>query len=140
LSRKDKAAQSQYNKENRWKYKSRVKVYNERYYNSHREQCYQRAKEYNTRLKYEVLSHYSKGIPVCINCGYKDIRALSVDHINGDGNEQRKALRTIGRSNLYSWLKGNNYPEGYQVLCMNCQFIKREERDELRRNSRTVCR
>jgi len=25
---------------------------------------------------------------------------------------------------LYSWLKKNNFPKGFQVLCMNCNFAK----------------
>lgn len=26
--------------------------------------------------------------------------------------------------------KAENYPEGFQTLCMNCQFVKRAERNE----------
>ena len=34
------------------------------------------------------------------------------------------------KGNLYNWLIKNNFPSGFQTLCMNCQFIKREENRE----------
>ncbi len=77
-------------------------------------------------LKVKVLTHYGGGKCKCIICGFADIRALSIDHIEGGGNEHR---RTMGRSNIYKWLVENDYPEGYQTLCMNCQFIKRYKKD-----------
>jgi hypothetical protein len=31
---------------------------------------------------------------------------------------------------LAKWIIDNNYPPSIQILCMNCQFIKRHERNE----------
>lgn len=84
-------------------------------------------REYHHRLKIEVLTHYGGNPPHCIRCGYADTRALSVDHVNGGGTQH---LRLIGKSHYYGWLKKNGYPAGFQVLCMNCQFIKRSENHE----------
>ena len=65
----------------------------------------------------------------CVKCGFSDIRSLSIDHINGRGNRQRQGkLRTS--ASFYAWLKAQGYPVGYQTLCMNCQFIKRDENNE----------
>ena len=75
-------------------------------------------------LKLEVLTHYGGGKLACVKCGFNDIRALSIDHINNDGGEHRKVVKS-GR--IYKWLRDNHYPEGYQTLCMNCQFIKKFE-------------
>ena len=58
-----------------------------------------------------------------------DIRALSIDHINSDGASHRKEVG----NGMYRWLLKNNFPEGFQVLCMNCQFIKRETNNECTR-------
>jgi len=74
-----------------------------------------------------VLTHYGNEKCSCVKCGFSDIRALSIDHINGDGANHRKEVRS---SNLYRWLIQNNYPEGFQTLCMNCQSIKRYENNE----------
>ena len=80
---------------------------------------------YRLRLKAKILTHYGNGKLACVNCGFSDIQALSIDHINGNGAEWRKLHG--GRSSiiLYRYLQRENFPEGYQTLCMNCQFIKR---------------
>jgi len=89
------------------------------------------------RTKLDVMSHYSgSSQPQCANPygqhegSYADIRALSIDHVNGGGTKHRKALGSGGGLAFYGWLIKNAYPPGYQVLCMNCQFIKRHESKE----------
>jgi hypothetical protein len=82
--------------------------------------------ERNKKWKIEVLTHYGNGVLACVKCGFTDIRALTIDHINNDGYAHRKTLGLSGRG-FYYWLKRENFPEGFQTLCMNCQFIKREE-------------
>lgn len=91
-----------------------------------------RAKELNKnerlRLKLDVLSHYSiLDTPICSQCGFSDVRALHLDHINNDGAASRRAntgSRTIAGTTYYRWVRKNDYPEGYQVLCANCNYIK----------------
>jgi len=73
--------------------------------------------------KIEVLTHYGNGKCACIKCGFWDARALSIDHINGGGS---KHIKSLGKP-FYDWLVENNYPDGYQTLCMNCQWIKKAE-------------
>ncbi len=80
-------------------------------------------------LKVEVLTYYGNGECACVKCGFSDIRALSIDHIEGRGNRHRQGkLRTS--ASFYAWLKARDYPQGYQTLCMNDQFIKRDENNE----------
>jgi len=81
---------------------------------------------WDKKLKIEILSHYANGIPKCNICKETDLRCLSIDHINGNGAKHRKENKNYS----YSWLKKNNYPKEFQVLCMNCQFIKRKENHE----------
>lgn len=81
------------------------------------QKCY-----HKTRLR--VLSHYSKGIPFCNNCGVKDERVLSIDHINDDGYKHRKE---INQSSIVFWIVKNNFPKGFQVLCHNCNWLKELE-------------
>ncbi len=85
----------------------------------------------------DVLSHYSEKTMACKRCGFDDLRALSIDHVHGDGYLWRKK-NTHGASGtrLYQWLKRSNYPDGFQVLCMNCQFIKRRENNEEKKVAR----
>ena len=59
---------------------------------------------------------------VCVDCGFSDMRALSLDHVLNNGNKERIALGVRG---VYRQAKSKHQPEKYQILCMNCQFIKR---------------
>lgn len=74
-------------------------------------------------MKTSILTHYGDGKCACVNCGFSDIRALTIDHTDGRGAQHRKSIGRGGLS-FYRWLFDNDFPEGYQTLCMNCQFIK----------------
>lgn len=66
----------------------------------------------------------------CIKCGFADIRALQIDHINGGGSKERKNLGTGGsfhKQVLKSFIANENK---YQLLCANCNWIKRFENNE----------
>jgi hypothetical protein len=85
-------------------------------------------KKYREKLRLQILTHYSGGQPKCAHCNCHDDRVLTIDHINGNGNKHR---RNIGAgTGFYAWLKRNNFPEGFQVLCMNCNWLKRMESDK----------
>jgi hypothetical protein len=91
----------------------------------------ERERNWRLRFKRKIMSHYCEdGIVKCIRCKFEDIRALSIDHITGGGIKHRKAIGAVGSAEFYRWLRNNNYPAGFQVLCMNCQFIKRFENNE----------
>jgi len=70
------------------------------------------------KLREEVISAYGEA---CACCGEHQIEFLAMDHINNDGKEHRKV---VPPSEFYPWLKRNNYPKGYQVLCNNCNLAK----------------
>lgn len=67
-----------------------------------------------------VLEHYSGGHTHCACCSEDKIEFLTIDHINGGGTEHRRCIGN-GRS-IYRWLKNNGYPDGFRVLCMNCNM------------------
>lgn len=56
----------------------------------------------------------------CKCCGEDYYEFLSIDHEAGNGAEHRR-LELRGQD-LYSWLIRNDFPEGFRVLCMNCNF------------------
>ncbi len=76
----------------------------------------------NVALRNELLNHYSNGTCKCALCGEKRVACLSIDHINGGGNQHRKSIRAEGTV-FYWWLKKNNFPKGFRIICMNCQFV-----------------
>jgi len=55
----------------------------------------------------------------CACCDEDQYEFLTIDHIGGGGSKHR---REIGSRRLYSWLADHNYPEGFQVLCHNCNM------------------
>ncbi len=80
--------------------------------------------EYKRRIKKEVFSYYSNGIPSCKRCGETDIIVLTMDHVNNDGGEHRKSLNLKMGYESYAWLRKNGFPDGFQVLCFNCNVSK----------------
>ncbi len=77
------------------------------------------------RNKLEALTHYGNGVAVCVRCGFVDVRALTIDHVNGGGRQHRIS---INNNHIYVWLRQQGYPSGYQTLCANCQMLKEAER------------
>ncbi len=79
-------------------------------------ECVEKRKNYGRTHpeKLDALQHYGMK---CACCGESRYEFLTIDHINGGG---RKHNAEIGQGHLYRWLKKNNYPEGFRVLCHNC--------------------
>jgi len=79
--------------------------------------------EHKRRIRLQVLTHYSNGeTPSCACCGETYIEFLAIDHVDGGGTKHRKEIKVNGGTGFYQWLKQNNYPEGFRVLCHNCNF------------------
>jgi len=87
------------------------------------------------RLK--ILKHYSKlhsnsNIPCCNCCGENfHVDFLALDHIAGkrqmDLEPELKKLKYSSKlkgMNLHRWIIHNNFPDGFQILCTNCNFAK----------------
>lgn len=82
-------------------------------------------------VKLKTFNYYSNNTCKCNRCGFSDIRALCLDHVNGDGNTHRKNGGKKG-INLYRSLCKHNFVSDYdfQVLCSNCNMIKFFENKE----------
>lgn len=82
---------------------------------------YARNRKLNAKLV--ILDRYGKS---CALCGFDDMRALHLDHINNNGAEERKSLgsQKFSGANFYMYLIKQGLPDGYQTLCANCNFIK----------------
>jgi len=72
-----------------------------------------------TKLRDQIFQKY--GGYRCTCCGETESRFLTIDHVNGGGNKHRRA---IGIGRFYYWLRDNNFPAGFQVLCYNCNLGK----------------
>lgn len=74
------------------------------------------------KLRNEVLFRYSNGTMSCACCGEDHREFLSIEHDSGGGVQHRKSIG--GAAYLHGWLKKNNWPNGYSVLCYNCNCSK----------------
>lgn len=91
------------------------------------ESCLQKQRDFRKSKKIQVFEAY--GGSKCNCCGETVLEFLTIDHINNNGAEHRREItgssnRSGGGSYMYLWLIKNNFPEGFQVLCANCQLGK----------------
>jgi hypothetical protein len=83
------------------------------------------SKTSNKVIKAEAMKYYCQGDIKCQGCGDDEFELLTIDHIDGNGNKHRQETGAKTGKNFCFWLKRNNYPSGFQVLCWNCQWLKR---------------
>lgn len=79
-----------------------------------------KTREYERREKdrYDVISHYSHGEICCACCGESTYDFLTIDDIHSKHHKYFNKHHTA--STWYHWLIKNKFPEGFQVLCYNC--------------------
>lgn len=101
---------------------------------SHREQIIAKLTATNNSRRRDIVAFFGG---VCAHCPTTDPRVLQMDHINGGGAAERRA----GRMTLYyRWRAIRDDPEAarrkFQLLCANCNIIKRCERGEYNHQGR----
>jgi hypothetical protein len=71
-------------------------------------------REWERRQRLQAIEHYGGK---CDCCGESRYEFLAIDHIDGGGVRHR---REDNIPNIARWLITNNYPDGFRVLCHNC--------------------
>ena len=106
--------------------KQRNKWYKEIGYKTRREKVWTE--------KITLFQIYSNGTMKCALCDNDDIDVLVIDHINGGGTEHRKKVNGPDAYPLsISWYKTQGYPEGYRLLCRNCnwkEYLRLRDREK----------
>ena len=123
---KDKDRKATYEKEYALKNREHIYARTTQWRHNNREKYLAQKNNYLDKIRKEGLTHYGNGKLACVRCGFDDIRALSIDHIGGGGKKHAREIKC----RIVVWLRSHHYPEGYQTLCMNCQFIKKLENKE----------
>lgn len=76
------------------------------------------------KIKIDCFNQY--GGCICACCRESIMDFLTLDHIDRNGAEERKCLKKQGiavvGTNFYRYLRRSGYPNGYQVLCYNCNI------------------
>lgn len=86
-----------------------------------------RIREYYDSVKEQIYLIYGSR---CSRCGFEDKRALQLDHIRGGG---RRLKHKRGKELAAKICSGKLPREDFQLLCANCNWIKRWENNECKR-------
>ena len=69
----------------------------------------------------------------CVKCGFSDIRALQIDHKIGSCIKDRIKFKNDNLAHIY-YLKNPIFAlNNLQILCANCNWIKRSENNEIKK-------
>jgi hypothetical protein len=120
ISKDKKAYQKKWFQEN----KERNRKKSREWYQKNQERGKEINQKSNKKIKLMVLQYYGGELPQCSCCKEKEQGFLTIDHINNDGAEHRRKIQRGGGVGFYYWLKTNNFPDGFQVLCFNCNISK----------------
>lgn len=118
----------------RRRYSGLEKISSQKYSKTHREQrlAYSRSYAIKDRarkrgFRITIIDYLGNS---CCYCGFSDIRALQLDHIIGGGQKEIKKFRTSYSMYKYYSLNLDKAKEKLQVLCANCNWIKKYENRE----------
>lgn len=106
----------------------KIRLYMAEYRQNNREQIranykknykdHYREKLKNQRREERIFALNFYGDHKCACCGETEYNFLAIDHKYGGGGEHSRQIHR----NLARWLRVNNYPPGFRVLCHNCNF------------------
>ena len=118
----------------RYKENPKVKEYRDKYRKNNRAKIRESQRRYHRRIKEELFNLLGNK---CVKCGFADKRALQIDHINGGGCKELKLYSSKDyRRVVLKSLK--NKENKYQLLCANCNWIKRDTNNELYKQPRKI--
>lgn len=78
-------------------------------------------KRHRAKLRHTVLEHYSNATFACECCHEREYQFLAIDHVYPVGRKPKNGAPRSGPT-LYRWLINNGFPDGYRVLCHNCNL------------------
>ncbi len=95
-----------------------IKARRKKAYKENPEYTFEKTRKRVNKARKEAIEYYGNK---CNCCDETIFRFLTIDHKNGRGNEHRRKLKS---KSIYIWLRQNNYPKEFQVLCFNCNCAK----------------
>lgn len=120
-------------------HKKQIRKRNQDHYRKNKAKMLKQNAEYIRKAREKLKNEIFKLLGnQCTHCKIKDKQVLQIDHVYGGGNKERKAI-----GNPISYYKKilekiKFGSQDYQLLCANCNIIKRIERKEYRGKSLRV--
>lgn len=81
---------------------------------------------------FELLGNKCSNPKCLVPNGCDDIRCLQLDHINGGGTKEYKKFKVVNSLYYYYFKHPEEAKEKLQILCANCNWIKRHEKNEIK--------
>lgn len=87
--------------------------------------CLEKKREEVANRKKLVINYYGGK---CECCSETCLTFLNIDHIMGGGNKHRAEIANFKgekphcNSKVYNWIVRNGFPDGFRVLCFNCNW------------------
>lgn len=82
--------------------------------------CLAANKRSRDKLRLATLIAYSTDPPKCACCKEGILEFLTLDHIAGGGGSDRRRRKERGGHKTYLRLRRAGFPQGFRVLCWNC--------------------
>lgn len=102
------------------------RIYNRQYNLKHKDKKCRLAREYNKRMRDAVFAILGN---LCKRCGFTDERALQIDHVHGGGCKEKRNMTVNYYKMVLQKLLAKS--SDYQILCANCNWIKKRENNEV---------
>ena len=112
-------AERRYRKKHSERVKKKSREWQRKKWKEQPEKARQYQNEYRKKVRENLIIAYGGK---CVCCGETEMKFLALDHINNDGNKQRKEIGS--GIQMYLYIK-RNMPKDIQVLCHNCNIAKK---------------
>ena len=119
----------EYSKKYRQEHREHINEYGRKWKREHREQVGEYNRKYYEDFRQKIIKKYGSK---CVRCGFSDARALQIDHVHGGGAKEVKKLSSLQFLNRVL----TNTNKKYQLLCANCNWIKRYENGEMNKEKK----
>lgn len=130
------------------RHREEINLRHRKYYLDHREDYQEWEKKNREKRRNQENERHSKirfqiiqllgGKCVNPNCliigGCPDWRCLHIDHVNGGGNKERRKFKNSYQYYIYVLEQIKSGSKDYQLLCANCNWIKRYKEKELEKS------
>lgn len=104
------------------------------HYSKERYNLLEKNRKYKLELKIKLMNSLGGVICTNLDCQVsgkcKDIRCLQIDHKNGDGYKDKQRFKSTTAMYLYYLKNLEEAKRNLQVLCANCNWIKRIDNHE----------
>lgn len=125
---------SKYNKSYYDEHSKEKILYSKQYQQQNKEKQYVYVKRYLQKTNYYNNLHLKQRQALlellgnkCIRCGFLDSRALQFDHIFDDGYLDKQRFKQTHTMLYYYYKNPEEAKKRLQILCANCNWIKRFE-------------